>query len=71
LIGALELTDNAKVKRVYFKKIQNYSSKSLRGIFDEHISKKALIYTDKWTGYKPISKDYEVHQDYSDNGKSM
>lgn len=71
LIGAVELTDNAKVKRVYFKKIQNYSSKSLRGIFDEHISKKASIYTDKWSGYKPISKDYEVHQDYSDNGKSM
>jgi len=71
LVGAVELSDNGKVKRVYFKKIQNYSSESLRVIFDAHISKKAKVFTDKWTGYKPISKDYEIHQDYSDNGSSM
>lgn len=71
LVAAVELSDKGKVKRAYFKKIQNYSSKSLRGIFDNHISKTAKVYTDKWSGYKPISADYEIHQDYSDNGSSM
>ena len=56
MISAVELSDTGKVKRVYFNKIKNYSASSLRKIFDEHISKEARVYTDKWTGYKPIGK---------------
>ncbi len=71
LISAVELSDSGKVKRVYFNKIENYSATSLRKIFDEHISKEATVYTDKWTGYKPIGKEFNIHQDFSDKGQSM
>lgn len=71
LISAVELSDSGKVKRVYFNKIENYSAISLRKIFDEHISKEATVYTDKWTGYKPIGKEYNIHQHFSDKGQSM
>ena len=71
LIGALELNETGKVKRVYFKKIEDYSSKSLSKIFDSHISTKAQVLTDKWTGYVPISKRFNIEQKYSDKGGSM
>ena len=71
LIGALELSDTGKVKRVYFKKIEDYSSKSLSKIFFSHISIEAQVLTDKWTGYVPISKVYSIEQRYSDKGNSM
>ena len=71
LIGAVELTDEGKVKRVYFNKIEDYSSRSLGIIFDRHIAKEAHVFTDKWTGYKPISKRFRIEQKYSDKGGSM
>lgn len=71
LIGAVELTETGKVKRTYFKKLKDYSSKSLNEIFEAHISTQATVYTDKWTGYKPISKYYNIRQNYSDKGNSM
>jgi len=71
LIGAVELTEKGKVKRVYFNKLEDYSSKSLFKIFDSHISKDARVVTDKWTGYVPIGKSYNIEQKYSDKGGSM
>ena len=71
LIGALELTKTGKVKRVYFKKIEDYSSKSLGEIFFSHISIEAQVLTDKWTGYVPISRVYNIEQRYSDKGSGM
>ena len=71
IIGAVELTSEGKVKRVYFNKINDYSSKSLSRIFDDHISEKAHVLTDKWTGYVPISKRFNIEQKYSDKGGSM
>lgn len=44
---AVELTDNNKVKRVYIKCIDNYFSKSLTPIFEEHISTFVKLITDK------------------------
>ncbi len=70
-MGALELNTSGKVKRVYFKKIEDYSSKSLCEIFDSHISSEAQVVTDKWTGYVPISRRYNIEQKYSDKGGSM
>lgn len=71
LIGAVELTGEGRVKRVYFDKLDDYSSKSLGIIFDKHIAKEANVLTDKWTGYKPISKRFNIEQKYSDKGGSM
>lgn len=71
LVVAVELSDTGKVKRVYFNKLKDYSSKSLQTIFDNHISPQAEIKTDKWSGYKPISKIYNITQELSDGGSSM
>ena len=40
-VCAVELTDAGKVKRMYSIKIDNYSSKKLKKIFETHISKDA------------------------------
>ena len=71
IVGAIELTEKDKVRRAYFKGISDYSSTSLRTIFDSHISPKATIYTDKWTGYKPLVHTYTIYQKYSDKGNSI
>lgn len=70
-IIAVELTDKRKIKRVYIKKIDSYSTKSLRPIFEKHISKKANIKTDKWRGYIPIEKDYNIIQRLSRKGQNF
>lgn len=62
IVMALELSEQRKVKRAYFKNIENYSSKELSKIFVTHISTKAKVTTDKWPGYKPLKKDYNITQ---------
>ena len=59
-----------KVKRFYALKIPDYSSKSLRTIFDKHIDKMAYVRTDEWKGYRPI-KDYNTTQKPSNGGKNF
>lgn len=68
IVCAVELTEEGKVKRMYAMKIDNYSSKELRKIFEKHISKEALVTTDLWKGYRPLIKDYNITQIESDNG---
>jgi len=52
--------------------ITDFSTESLRPIFNEHIDKKAEIVTDKWTGYLPIAKDYpNLKQEKSEKGKNF
>ena len=64
------LLTQGKVKRFYALKIPDYSSKSLRTIFDKHISKTAQVTTDQWKGYKPI-KDYNITQISSNDEKNF
>ena len=70
VLCAMELTDRGKVKRFYALKIPDFSSKSLRTIFDKHISKTAQVTTDEWKGYRPI-KDYNITQKPSNDGKNF
>ena len=70
VLCVMELTDRGKVKRFYALKIPDFSSKSLRTIFDKHISKTAQVTTDEWKGYKPI-KDFDITQKPSNNGKNF
>jgi transposase-like protein len=70
-VCAVELTEDGKVKRFYTMKIEDYSAKSLRRIFEKHIGKEAVITTDKWKGYNPIAKDYNITQILSDNGSNF
>ena len=64
------LLTQGKVKRFYALKIPDFSSKSLRTIFDRHIDKTAYITTDEWKGYGPI-KDYNITQKPSNDGKNF
>lgn len=68
IVCAVELTEEGKVKRMYSMKIENYSSKELKRLFDKHISHEALVTTDKWKGYRPLMKDYNITQTESDGG---
>jgi len=67
-VTAVQLTDDGKIKRMYAMKIEDFSAKSLQYIFVNHISRDAKVTTDKWKGYKPISKAYNIHQLESNKG---
>jgi len=67
-VTAVELTKEGKVKRMYAMRIEDFSARSLQYMFIKHISRKAEITTDKWKGYRPISKAYNITQIESNNG---
>lgn len=67
-VTAIELTKDGKVKRMYAMRIDDFSAESLQYIFVKHISRDAKITTDKWRGYRPISKAYHITQIESNNG---
>ncbi len=71
VVCALQLTDEGKVRRFYALKIRDFSSKSLKGIFESHISKRAKVTTDEWRGYGPIAKNYSITQIPGNNGLSF
>ena len=68
IVCAVELSDKGKVKRMYSMKIDNYSSKELKKIFDTHISTEANVVTDLWKGYRPLMKEYDITQIESNKG---
>lgn len=70
IVCAVELTEQGKVKRFYALKIQDFSAKSLRTIFDKHIDESAQIVTDDWKGYRPI-KHFNISQIKSNKGKNF
>lgn len=67
-VTAVQLTDDGKVKRMYAMLIDDFSARSLQYIFNDHISKSAKVTTDKWKGYKPIAKAYDITQIESNMG---
>ncbi len=67
----MELTEEGKVKRMYCMKIQNYSAKELKKIFEAHVSTGATVTTDLWKGYRPLMKDYNISQIASDGGMNF
>lgn len=70
-VCAVELTDDGKVKRMYSMKIDNYSSKELKRLFEAHISTEASVTTDCWRGYRPLKKDYTIEQVESMGGMNF
>ncbi len=71
VVCAVELNKNDKIKRVYALKIEDFSAKSLKPIFESHISKSAKVVTDEWKGYRPLAKNYNITQIPSDKGKNF
>jgi len=67
-VTAVELTDDGKVKRMYAMRIKDFSARSLQYMFVDHISRDAKITTDKWRGYRPIGKAYNITQIDSNGG---
>jgi transposase-like protein len=57
--------------RMYALPLENYSSDELKKMFDTHISKEAKVVTDKWSGYSPLKKEYQIEQVKSDNGANF
>ena len=47
------------VSRLYARVIDKANAINLGGFMRDHISTKANITTDKWTGYQPLKKDFE------------
>ena len=70
VILAIEYRDG-KCGRAYAKVIENYSSKSLRPIFNDHIKKDASILADGWSGYKPLKDNYNIKQILSDKRRNF
>lgn len=70
-IVAVELTEKQQVKRVYIRAIDDYSAKSLTPIFEQHISLSAKVVTDKWKGYTPLTRKYNIEQIPSEKGKNF
>ena len=68
---AVELNNKHQIKRAYVKSIGDYSSKSLTPIFEEHIGAGAKVVTDKWRGYEPLKKMYNIEQKLSSKGKNF
>ena len=71
VVGAVELTEEGKVKRFYAQKIKDFSAKSLKKIFERHIDETATITTDEWKGYIPIAQEYILEQIPRNNGKNF
>ncbi len=47
------------VSRLYARVIPDASADSLGGFMKDHIDKSAKVTTDEWTGYGPLTKDFE------------
>lgn len=63
---------SGKCGRAYARVISDYSSASLRPIFDMHIDNDATILADGWSGYSPLRSDYpNLKQKLSDKGRNF
>ena len=71
VVTAVELTDKGKIKRMYALRIDNFSARELKTLFDKHIDENAKITTDLWRGYRPLTKDYKITQIESNNGQNF
>ena len=70
-ITAVELADDGKAKRICAMKIEDFSARSLHYIFLNHISREAKVTNDKWRGYRPIAKAYNITQTESNGGMNF
>lgn len=69
VVIAIEKNKNEDgIKRAYAQVIDNTSCKELKKIFEKHIDKNAETKTDKWSGYLPLMKDWNIEQEKSNGG---
>lgn len=65
IVVAIEKNGGKGIKRMYVKKIENASSEQLKPFFEKHISTDAKVMTDKWAGYFPLKKEFQIDQQKS------
>ncbi|TAG57601.1 MAG: IS1595 family transposase [Cytophagales bacterium] len=65
IVVAIEKNGGKGTKRMYVKKIENASSEQLKPFFEKHISTDAKVMTDKWSGYFPLKKEFQIDQQKS------
>lgn len=71
VVLAVEQRDG-KAGRAYAKVIEDYSSASLKVIFDTHIKQDAFVVADGWAGYKPLKEAFpNMTQKLSNNGENF
>jgi len=71
VVIAFEYRDG-KSGRGYARVIDDYSTESLKPIFEEHIKNDAQVLADGWTGYKPLKEEYpNLKQILSQKGKNF
>ncbi len=68
----IEKTKAHGISRAYAMKIPDFSTKELRKIFDRHINTNAkIVDTDKWKGYSPLAKEWNIKQVKSQPGTNF
>ena len=71
IVVAFEERDG-KSGRGYAKVIEDYSSQSLKSLFDSHIKEDAHVVADGWSGYKPLKQEYpNLKQKLSNKGQNF
>lgn len=70
-VTAVQLTPEGKVRRMYAMRIEDFSARSLQYIFINNISREAKVTTDKWKGYRPIAKVYDINRIESAKGANF
>lgn len=71
IVVAFEERDG-KSGRGYAKVIEDYSSNSLKNLFDSHIKEDAFVVADGWSGYKPLKQEYpNLKQKLSNKGQNF
>ena len=68
----IEKAKKGGISRAYAMSIPDFSTKSLRAIFERHIEKSAqIINTDKWRGYSSLGQEWNIVQTKSNPGENF
>lgn len=71
IVLAIEILEDG-VGRAYAEVIEHSSAKELGSFLTRHVSKEAVIITDKWKGYGPLKKEFlKLKQIASEDGKNF
>lgn len=72
VVIAVEIIDGGKVGNGYAQVISDFSTKSLRKIFEDHIDVQSDVVTDGWRSYAPLKRIYKrITQELSQNGTNF
>lgn len=73
VVVAIEQNKNEDgIKRAYAHQIDDYTTNSLKQIFEDHIDKEhSEIETDKWRGYNPLKEEWHITQKSSNGGENF